>query len=912
MARNYFFSINLLIKSESHLENSINSVIGNKKFFSENVQLLLIDTVCSDFSTELCSKYSSMFPENVYFIDCAGKTVAESYNDAAPLCSGQYVSYIDNYSEYSPELLSKLYTVVQKGRIPIVCVQPLIDMPGSPVKPYVDDIKKGLVKLRDKPDSFILLLGCYFFNRKVIEGESFDTQLRFHYDAKFITEMLLKTYSYIFLDDLSYTTSSPTEKDFTRYEGQYSRAFYTNSVNSFIIPMLTSYVGSVLVQSVMMYLINVKLSLNADERYKNIIIGNYVTEFIDTVAVALKYIDDAVILSKRLCRTCMLDPETPFRLIRLKYKDKKLFPHIESALPDEEKKLTYYNINSHAYNTILSGEFIASVNDAIVTRSVDISAEIVAINYDESGLYIDARLSGCACLDENDFTVYAVVNRKKQSVIKSEVYTLCKLFDISFLKKYSFRFFVPVSDGKNIDTVFLVMRCFGLSLRLKLGFNGNFSRLSSRIKSSYWHFLDRILTYDEKGCAMVIRKATDSLCSMCESKYLSEISQDMSIADAIYYRQIRHAVRKNRNDKNRVPSILFFDNSGVNYNGNLLFRYFSRFSRPGAVDVYFCARADSEEHAFLLDSEYEHVLTAGSRKCKVQALSGDVIVSTEYDTYNAIGFSEADRLFLRDLMDVSIVSIKNSFSVKNSAQFDNRLRDNAQLVLCASRYEKENLCAGIYDYDESMIRVVGYPMLDALKDDKQKVILLSPCERRIFQIYENSGFYHFADSRFFKAYNALLTNTELQETLRKNGYTLAVLLPKSIEKYGKMFYTNDVIKLYSNKEKNEQKLVKRARALITDYSELQYKFAYLNKPVIYYMPQGLPADSEYRNIKISRDGFGEMIVDPHRLNEYLKKNLPSGLTQPLRFEQRTKEFFRYKDSNNCKRVMQLLLDSFIY
>ena len=47
MPREFFYSINLLIKSESHLEKAVGSITADENYFKENVQLILIDSLCN-------------------------------------------------------------------------------------------------------------------------------------------------------------------------------------------------------------------------------------------------------------------------------------------------------------------------------------------------------------------------------------------------------------------------------------------------------------------------------------------------------------------------------------------------------------------------------------------------------------------------------------------------------------------------------------------------------------------------------------------------------------------------------------------------------------------------------------------------------------------------------------------------
>lgn len=910
MPKKYFFSINLLIKSDTNIEKSISSVISDEKFFSENIQLILIDSIGSESSLNICTKYSRMYPDNIFFVDSIGKPAAECYNDARMLCTGQYVSYIDNYGTYSSKALPSLFQTIKNAKVPVVCILPLISAPGEETKPYINNIKNGIVKLKETPDKFILMLGCYFFSKSVILETGFDPSLKFHADVKFITEILLKTYSYIFTDKYSYTTISATEREFFRYAPQYSRDFYTPAVNDFIIPMLKNYIGSVLVQSVMMYLINVKFALNADDRYKNVLVGKYVDEFFNAVSDAMGYIDDAIILNKSLYSISGLEPEVSFRFIRLKYKNRSLAPEIDIAMPNQKIEKTYSDITSRTVATTLSGEFAASVKNALVVRSRDISAEIQAINYDSDGLYIDAVLQNCSYFDDNDFKVYSVINQKRCDIIPSKVYTLNKFFGVSFLRKYSFRFFIPVNKGKKIDVAWLNLKMKNFAFRMKITFKDVHARLSTQLKNSYWKFLDRVLTYDRKTKSLVIRRATDSLITLYENKFITEAGKYLSLTELFHYRRLRSISRHINEDKAGHKYIMFYDDMGINYNGNLLFRYFSKFKRTDRLNVFFSTQRNSDAEAFLNEAEYDNVLETGSKKSKITALNSDIIFAADCDVYESLGFSENDRLYLRDLFNAKIVSVKNFFMTSATAQFDNRLRDNTQIFFCASEKEKEHLIKDVYDYDGSMIKITGYPMFDAVTDKKEKLILIAPGDRRNFCIYENSDYYRFSDSKFFKLYNAILTDSNLLAQCKKYGYKIAVLMPPAIEKYIKMFHSNETVQLYSYTEQNETGLISRAAVLLTDYSELQYRFAYMNKPVIYYFPSGLPTPSEYRHEKVSRNGFGELFFEHDKLIDFICGEIKCDFPQNSKYEQRCRGFFRYNDGNNCGRIFEQTIDLF--
>lgn len=905
MPKKCFFTINMLLRSDSNIRFAVDSIIGNEKFFIENVQLILIDSIGSELSAAICSEYTVRYPENIYFVDTVGKKPAECYNHAASLAFGTYISYMDNYGIYSKKALPAALEQLQSTPVPILCCKPLYSIPGEEPHPYVTDLENGTVRLHDFPDRFSLMLGAYFFKNTIVQGLNFNKELRFHYDTKFLLEALLKTHTYYYTDRFSYTLSRPTEREIIRYEQQYSIAFYTRTIDEFMIPTLKEFAGSAFVMSVMMYLIGIKFSLNADEFYKPVLVGSKVKEFFESCSRALKFIDDTVIMNKRLCRLCSLDPEMPFRFIRMKYHNEALYPDIDLVPPNKNEMHSYYIADNRMEAINMRGEFVAHVNNVMITRSKKISASILAVNADQTGLYFDAVMEQCSCLNDSEYTIYYSYNGKKSDVLRSKVYTTRKYFGEPFLQRTAFRFYIPFGKGKKLDTLCLYFRYRGLSFRLPLTFSGIHSRLSESLPNSYTVFGSRIMTYDQKNRSIVLRRATDSLLTISESKLSNDIGKMTGLVSQMIFRRLRYLAKNMIRSKGNKKILLFYNEEGINTNGNLLFRYFSRNKQP-FFEAYICVRHDSPEKSFLLDAGYSNILDIGTTKAKATALAADYIFADDCDAYQSLGFTETELLCLRSMITARIVSIKNFFLTYQTAQFDNRLRDNTQLIFCASEKEKENLLSPPYDYDAGMIHVTGNPLLDAVSDHREKLLLFAPGERRLFHVYEHSSYYRFSDSAFFRSYSDILSDPSLIEEYRKKGWKIALLLPPSLQKYSSMFHSDDIVKLYPYTEQNEASLTSKASALVTDYSELQYRFAYCGKLVFYYFPPGLPVNSEHPGAAPSSAGYGPVLFEKEELLTQLKKGVDDQFRPSEKYIRRRNEFFgrTEPDKNNCKRIFE--------
>lgn len=905
MTKNYFFTVNLLIKSDTNINKAIQSVIGDGKFFSENVQLIIIDSIGTETSENACSRYNSLYPDNVWFIDAVGKNEAEGFNSAKPIIMGEYTSFIDNYGSYDKGSLKTAMKLLASGRIPALAMQPFCSAGKGERIPYATGIEKGVVSLIDTPDRFILLPGCYFFKRNAINGISFRSSDRFHCGAGFIIETMLKIGSYVYTDSCSYTTCAATEKDPIRYKPQYNRNFYTRTIRDFVIPCLKDSPDSALVQSAMMYIIGTKLSLNTDELDKGVLSGSRLDEFLDAVSDALRYIDDAVIINPKICRSCGLDNEMPFRLLRMKYRNSSLFPEIDTVPPDETQEYRYYTAPNRMESFPMSGELAAHVNRALIVRSKNITAEIAAINFENGSLIIDAVLNGCSCFPDNDLTVYAVVNGERKKAEPTRVYTTKKYFGRPFLRRYSFSFSAAVSSGKKMDTISLSLRCGKLTFRIGMTFSGLYSKLSSEIRSSYFTFGDRHVSYDAKTKSLVVRRASESFLAVSENRFMREAGAFASFGELLGIKHIRRTAVSIKRGQQNKKLFLFYDGTGINHNGNLLFRYFYK-NRTDGFEPYFVTERGSHEYVFLKDTGYDNILEAGSLRAKATAISADIIFATDCDPYDSIGFNDADKLLLRDMIKARVVSAKNFFLTWNSSMYDNRLRDNTRLVLCSSKRERDNLLNPVFGYTEDMVRITGMPMLDAVSDKKDKLIVIAPGERSLYGIYEHSDNGHFSESAFCKAYSSLLLDRELNEVCREKGWNIAFMLPHSLEKYLKMFPGGDTVKLYPSTEQSEAALVSKGAVLITDYSELQYRFAYLDKNVTYFFPDGLPKGSEHKGENLEKNGFGRIITDGNELCEFLKAGIADGFPVEAKYSSRSRSFFRNKDRSNCRRIFETI------
>lgn len=905
MPKKYFFTINLLLKSNSNIKSAVDSITNDERFFKENVQLILIDPVGSPEIAEICAGLNAKYPENIVFLDAVGMNPASCFNHARPFAIGSYISFIDNLCYYEKGTLKHAKEILKNERIPAFCMECVTVNASGEDTVYAADIDDGVVRLHETPEKLILREGCWFFLSSAVRKLRFDPDIRFHSEQKYIIDAMCLSYSYVYSSECTFYTSTPSEQEGERFPAQYSTDFYIRSMKEFIIPTLKDYAGSYLVQSAMMYLLGVKLALNTGDRYKGIITGSRLSEFLSLCSEALTYIDDSVILNRRILERCGLDAEYGYCFLKMKYNNPKLLPETDIVPPKQATVYRYRTSPNRMEEISLSGEFACHTGDVLVMRSSDIRANIRTLNFGDGGMYIDAELIGASQLADGDVSVYAVYNGDKMKVIPSAVCTDRTLFGRVLFRRYAFRIFVPFTGGKSLDTLCFYFKTGRLSVRLPMCFEGIHSRLSEIIHGTCVIFGDRAVTYDHKAKAIAVRRATDSLAAIGEARILSEATKTDGISGRLYYQRLRRIAKAMKNSEDIRKRIVFYDEAGINSGGNLLFRFFTKHASDKTI-CYFVTEKNSPEQLLLQDAGYENVLEKGSVKAKAAALAADMIIASDNDSYRGIGFNEADRLYLRDLASAQIISVKDRFLSTPHPAADNRLSDNIRKVFVASEEEKAALLEPSLDYDAEMIHTDGNPLLDALSDKREKLILISPGERRIFSIYDHSGTHRFNESIFCREYCSLLSDPRLISACRENGYKIALMMPEGAKKYETTFPQNDIISVYSFKEQNIRHLVSCALVLVTDYSELQYQFACLGKSVYYYYPPGLPSNSEPEGEGISRRGFGPLFFDNSKLVDALILGMKKQFEDEEKYISRRTGFFTHNDRENCARICEAL------
>ena len=164
--------------------------------------------------------------------------------------------------------------------------------------------------------------------------------------------------------------------------------------------------------------------------------------------------------------------------------------------------------------------------------------------------------------------------------------------------------------------------------------------------------------------------------------------------------------------------------------------------------------------------------------------------------------------------------------------------------------------------------------------------------------------------QYFNTYNSFLNSQALAGLLEKYDYELIFYPHFEVHRFLDCFETNNArVKIADFKNNDVQDLLINSDVLITDYSSIFFDYAYMRKPLVYYQYN----EAEFREghykqgyFEYGRDGFGPIAATQEDVVETLHRFLENNLQPDEMYLERMNTFFKYNDTENCRRNFEAI------
>ena len=120
---------------------------------------------------------------------------------------------------------------------------------------------------------------------------------------------------------------------------------------------------------------------------------------------------------------------------------------------------------------------------------------------------------------------------------------------------------------------------------------------------------------------------------------------------------------------------------------------------------------------------------------------------------------------------------------------------------------------------------------------------------------------------------------------------------------------NDYVKIVeAASDISYEKILTESSLMVTDYSGVQFDFAYMRKPLVYYHPSALPPFYEESIYKYDTMAFGEICTEHNELVNILCEYMDNDCKCKEKYIKRADDFFAFDDYNSCERIYKAVCE----
>lgn len=804
-----------------------------------------------------------------------------------------YVAFADSGIKYAKNIFKYIFEYMGKKDDKFVSLGLFTEDVEFDKSAKASKNVKEIIRLNEQPENIPVYIDNFIFRTSALKKKEFDTNLKFDAETMFIFDLLK--------DNPKYTViRSIKEKNYVKHNKQLisdiyankfstDRDWYIKSVDDFLLEIAKKFKdddGNIpdYVQYLLLYELKWKFLHNWNARNQHIF-----DEDIDTIAEyakkVLDNVDVSVILNNERCKLLSMTRILADLFVRIKLgEDYK--PYFVKWMD----KVLYCVKNN------------AMVQVATQNINIDI------LEFSEGNLIIEAYFD--TIIADDKYKLRCFCNATELEVEEVYRYSHTKFFGQSVNRNFTFRIKCPIEKLKDSNAIRFFCNVEGLNRPLKMRTRRYTSKITSVIDGSY---------YIEDGLCLQFSPTREELL-ICRTKKTTRLVKELKFLKSILF-------GKQASEKMFAMRVLYwitrpyFKNKNIwitydkLYKGGDCGEYIHKYalSRNDGVKSVYVIMKDSLDAKRLKKEKVKAYYCATFRQ-RLYFLNASVVLATHSGTHTFNAFSNNAIPYFQDLLKATNVCIQHGLTVQQLAQEQNYVFNNTKRYYCASKYEIENLSKPIYGYyDKSILRLTGIPRYDGLINNDKRQILITPTWRSYIAMPAMMGHTRpynpdFKNTEYYKIYSKLLKDERLLKTAKETGYKIVYLIHPVITAQACDYEQNDSVELLTADTINYEQILTESSLMLTDYSGVQFDFAYMRKPVVYYHPPKLPPHYKEGGFFYDTMGFGEICTEHDELVDVLCQYMKNDCKVTPMYKKRQDDFFAFSDNKSCERIYNDILE----
>lgn len=804
---------------------------------------------------------------------------------------GKYTLILDQGDSFSPDFIQTLFAKAEKTKTVLVMPAQTCIHEAKGREPFaLEEAEDQRISLQYIPSLFPVCLDGLLIQTASLLAAAGGCGKEPEPEKQILAALFNKHPEFLYTGSQTFSYFFPREHDFAYCLSCLSRDWYYTPLTGFLLPLIKKSVEegkpSFYVQCLALYMLNTRIFANLNNRNKNLIPRKEAPAYAELFSDVLEWIDTELIL----CGIPQpLTREKPVQLmeVRLKKRDFSYYPDI------------FRQLNN-----------ISLSCDGVPFGTLrNIQARINLIDYKNGCLEIDGGFQDYFSSQEAE--VFAEFGKKTYTPVYNQRYSMTKCFGVSFYRLKTFHMSIPVPDSSQERILKFYFSTGGRTYLMDFAFPSHTSRFCKDLTYAYWRFGPYVSYWKKDG--IHIRKSQKLRILYKELRLWKQM---WSHKGGIFREQLPLKMLNFllRPWFSRRKIWFFFDKI---YKGGDSSEYLYRYSLQfkDGIHKYYLLDPSCPDYA-RLKKEGLHPVRRGSLKHRLLFLNADMVIASNSTVFAFNDYTTQRSLPIRGDVHFGVACVQHGMSVQKIAVAQNRLRDNTKLYFCASKYEIANLSKPVYDYEGyDALKLTGVPRYDGLKNRAEKILLLSPTWRMnsALPVTKNEGVArdynpNFKETNYYKVYNGLINDPLLLNAAKKYGYRIQYVLHPIISPQAEDFTKNEFVEIIpATGDMSYEKIFCEAALMVTDFSGVQFDFAYMRKPVVYLHHLDIPQHYEEGTFYYDTMGFGEICRTNEELVQVLCQYMERDCQMSDKYRQRADDFFTFSDHKNCERIYKEMI-----
>ncbi|MDD7350048.1 MAG: CDP-glycerol glycerophosphotransferase family protein [Clostridiales bacterium] len=880
MEYRYKFSVVIPVYNvEWYLEETLESVIHQTIGFEKNIQIILVNDGSPDHSEEICERYAHRYPDNIVYLKQENKGVSAARNYGMQYVQGKYVNFLDSDDKWTAGSFQAVYDFFEKH-------QNKIDLVSCPQKFFEarEDYhwlffkyEQGsrIIDVLEKYTYVQMHVTASFVKAEVLKKHTFDENLKFAEDSKFVNSIILDKLKYGVVADALHLYRKRVNASSAIQNKGTSKEWYLDTPEHYYLELIQQSLEQYdTVILYIQYLILYDFQWRLRDDLNGVLTDEEQSWYKEWLRKMLQYMDDDLI-----CHLDKMFVEYKLYALSLKYgRD------IRKELVYRRGALYFDHIKMYS----LQAKSLFSVD---------------VLNIHEDCLELAGRI-WCPFADDLTITVENDWGESFPVTSKPAQFRKAVIFGEEMMRVRGYEIRLPLEDKTTYKVYGQYKDNMPQRLFIKLG---KFSHLSPNVEQLYFHNHGFLVYANEDSNELILKKKHGLFHMKKELALLHRCLKDKKYEIA-GFRILSHVIRPFL----RKERWLVMERINVaGDNAEHFYKYLRKRKEKG-IKTRFTIAKDSVDYEKM--RKIGPVLPFRGFHYKLYVLLSQNIISSQGED-NIFNPWDDDSEYIRDLYKYNFIFLQHGIIKDDLSQWLNRFNKNLQMFVTSAKPEYESIIRGDYFYDESVVKLTGLPRYDNLKQDitPEKTILILPTWRAALACRLNNDtgerIYNplFKQSDFYQFYNRLIHDERLIALMKEKGYRGKFFLHTHHKVQLKDFQGNDTIEVMQNGIDYQEEFQKNA-LLLTDFSSVAFDFAYLKKPVIYAQFdretffKGQVYSEGYFDYE--RDGLGPVCYDYEETVQTLMEAIRNDCKLDSVYDERSNAFYRWFDEDNCKRVYE--------